>query len=305
MMHEYFFYVTKNWQKTLIIMKIILLANDEIPYSGLLSYPMLKKFPNEISGIFIQDKILNSNTTNLELFNKVRKKSSLQFAIFYARENINYKIAILIRRVFHMNKHSDDHYIETNSNLGKIFNVPVFKMKGSINDEIWLKKINEIKPDLIICIRYAEILKSSLLKIPKNGVINFHPSILPKYKGMAPIFQALLHNENDIGFSLHYIDEGIDTGGIIKRQKLKIDKNDSVSQIAIRAHVVAGNELVSVINDLKKGNKKTEEVLLDEGNYFSWPEKEDVKKFIQFKKKYVVIRDFFSLVFFNPKKILF
>ena len=51
-------------------MKIILLANDEIPYSGLLSYPMLKKFPNEISGIFIQDKILNSNTTNLELFNK-------------------------------------------------------------------------------------------------------------------------------------------------------------------------------------------------------------------------------------------
>ena len=58
-----------------------------------------------------------------------------------ARETINYKIAILIRRIFHMNKHSDDHYIETNSNLGKIFNVPVFKMKGSINDETWLKKI--------------------------------------------------------------------------------------------------------------------------------------------------------------------
>ena len=261
-------------------MKIVILANDDIPYSGLLSYPVLKKFANEISGIFIQDRILDSNTTTLGLFNKVKKKSSLQFAIFYAREIINYKIAVLIRRIFHMNKHSNDCYIETNANLGKMFGIPVFKIEGSINDEIWLNKINEIKPDLIICIRYAEILKNSLLTIPNGGVINFHPSLLPKYKGMAPIFQALLHNENEIGFSLHYIDEGIDTGKIIKRQKIKTEKNESVSHIAIRAHVVAGYELLSILNNLKKGDKKTEQITQDNGNYFSWPEKKDVKKFM-------------------------
>jgi methionyl-tRNA formyltransferase len=282
--------------------KIVILANDDIPYSGLLSYPVLKKFANEISGIFIQDRILDSNTTTLGLFNKVKKKSSLQFAIFYAREIINYKIAVLIRRIFHMNKHSNDCYIETNANLGKMFGIPVFKIEGSINDEIWLNKINEIKPDLIICIRYAEILKNSLLTIPNGGVINFHPSLLPKYKGMAPIFQALLHNENEIGFSLHYIDEGIDTGEIIKRQKIKTEKNESVSHIAIRAHVVAGYELLSVINNLKKGDKKTEQIIQDNGNYFSWPEKKDVKKFMQSNKKYVEFRDFLSLVFYNPKK---
>ena len=283
-------------------MKIVILANDDIPYSGLLSYPVLKKFANEISGIFIQDRILDSNTTTLGLFNKVKKKSSLQFAIFYAREIINYKIAVLIRRIFHMNKHSNDCYIETNANLGKMFGIPVFKIEGSINDEIWLNKINEIKPDLIICIRYAEILKNSLLTIPNGGVINFHPSLLPKYKGMAPIFQALLHNENEIGFSLHYIDEGIDTGEIIKRQKIKTEKNESVSHIAIRAHVVAGYELLSVINNLKKGDKKTEQIIQDNGNYFSWPEKKDVKKFMHSNKKYVEFRDFLSLVFYNPKK---
>ena len=90
---------------------------------------------------------------------------------------------------------------------------------------------------------------------------------------MAPIFQALLHNENEIGFSLHYIDEGIDTGEIIKRQKIKIEKNESVSHIAIRAHIAAGYELLSVINNLKKGDKKTEQITQDNGNYFSWPEK--------------------------------
>jgi methionyl-tRNA formyltransferase len=282
--------------------KIVILANDDIPYSGLLSYPVLKKFANEISGIFIQDRILDSNTTTLGLFNKVKKKSSLQFAIFYAREIINYKIAVLIRRIFHMNKHSNDCYIETNANLGKMFGIPVFKIEGSINDEIWLNKINEIKPDLIICIRYAEILKNSLLTIPNGGVINFHPSLLPKYKGMAPIFQALLHNENEIGFSLHYIDEGIDTGKIIKRQKIKTEKNESVSHIAIRAHVVAGYELLSILNNLKKGDKKTEQITQDNGNYFSWPEKKDVKKFMQSNKKYIEFRDFLSLVFYNPKK---
>ena len=283
-------------------MNIIILANDDIPYSGILAYPTLKKFANEISGIFIQDRILNPNTTTLGLFNKVKKKSGLQFAIFYAREIINYKIAVSIRRIFHMNRHVDDCYLETNSNLGEMFGIPVFKIKGSINDEIWLKKINDMKPDLIICVRYAEILKNSLLTMPNIGVINFHPALLPKYKGMAPIFQALLHNENEVGFSLHYIDEEIDTGEIIKRHRIKTEKNESVSHIAIRAHVVAGYELLSVINNLKKGDKKTEQIIQDNGNYFSWPEKKDVKKFMQSNKKYVEFRDFLSLVFYNPKK---
>ena len=125
-----------------------------------------------------------------------------------------------------MNKHLGDCYLETNSNLGKIFDIPVFKIKGSIHDEIWLNKINDLKPDLIICARYGEILKKSLLTIPNIGVINFHPSLLPKYKGLGPIFQALLHDEKEVGFSLHYMDEGIDAGKIIKREKIKIEKND-------------------------------------------------------------------------------
>ena len=155
---------------------------------------------------------------------------------------------------------------------------------------------------MIICARYGEILKKSLLTIPNIGVINFHPSLLPKYKGLGPIFQALLHNENEIGFSFHYIDEGIDTGKIIKRQKIKTEKNECVSHIAIRAHIAAGYELLSVINNLKKGDKKTEQITQDYGNYFSWPEKKDVKKFVQSNKKYIEFRDFLSLVFYNPKK---
>ena len=255
-----------------------------------------------MSGIFIQDGILNSNTNHLDLFNKVKKKSGLQFAIFLVLETIYYRIAVTIRRIFSMNKHLGDCYLETNSNLGKIFNIPVFKIKGSVHDEVLLKKITELKPDLILSLRYGEILKKPLLKIPNKGVINFHPSLLPKYKGLGPIFQALLHDEKEVGFSLHYMDEGIDAGKIIKREKIKIEKNESVSRITIRAHIAGGYELLSVINNLKNGDEKTEENVQDNGNYFSWAEKKDVKKFIQSNKKYVELRDFFSLVFYNPKK---
>tara|TARA_B100001765_G_C19467012_1_gene322041 strand:- start:125 stop:979 length:855 start_codon:yes stop_codon:yes gene_type:complete len=282
-------------------MKIIILANDNVAYSGILSYPLLKNFSSEISGIFIQDGILNSNTNSSNLFNEVKKKSGLQYAIFLAKETIYYKIAVFIRRIFHMNNHSDDCYLETNSNLGKIFDIPVFKISGSIHDENWLRKIKDLNPDLIICIRYAEILKKSLLEIPNKGVINFHPSLLPKYRGLGPIFQAVLHNENEIGFSFHYINEDIDTGQIIKREKIKIEQNESVSRLTIRTHIMGSYNLLSIINNLKNENKETKETPQNEGNYFSWPEKKDVKKFLQRRKKYVDIRDFFSLVFYNPK----
>ena len=215
-------------------MKIVILANDDIPYSGLLSYPILKKFANEISGIFIQDRILDSNTTTLGLFNKVKKKSSLQFAIFYAREIINYKIAVLIRRIFHMNKHSNDCYIETNANLGKMFGIPVFKIEGSINDEIWLNKINKIKPDLIICIRYAEILKNSLLTIPNGGVINFHPSLLPKYKGIGTHKRILKNNDKYTGCTVHLVTSKLDSGPVILKKKVLINKNDNEKTLSYK-----------------------------------------------------------------------
>ena len=282
-------------------MKIIILANDNMAYSGILSYPLLKKFSNEILGIFIQDGILNPNANSQNLFNEVKKKSGLQYAMFLAIETMYYKTAVFIRRIFHMNNHSGDCYLETNSNLGKIFDVPVFKIRGSIHDKNWLRKIKDLKPDLIICIRYGEILKKSLLEIPNKGVINFHPSLLPKYRGLGSIFQALLHNENEIGFSFHYINEDIDTGQIIKSEKIKIEQNESVSSLSIRTHIAGSYELLSIINNLKNENMETKEILQDEGNYFSWPEKKDVKKFLRYRKKYFQIKDFFSLVFYNPK----
>ena len=286
-------------------MNIVLLANDDVSYSGLLSYPTLKNLSTDISAIFIQDGILNSNSTSIDLFEKVKEKSGFHYALSLVLETLSYKFALFIRNFFRLNKHENDCFLASNEKFGKIFGIPVFKIIGSIHDEIWIKKITELKPDLIVCVRYAEILKKPLLDIPSNGVINFHPSLLPKYKGLGPIFQAFLHDEKEIGFSFHYIDNNIDTGKIITQKKIKVEKNDSVSRVAIRAHVSGGIELLSIIQNLKNGNKQTMEYLESDGTYFSWPEKINVTKFFQSKKKYISLRDFFSLVSYNPKNFLF
>ena len=81
-------------------MKIVLLANDNVSYSGILSYPLLKNFSNDISGIFIQDGILNSNSSSLDLFRKIKNRSGLQYALSLTIETINYKIGIFIRNLF-------------------------------------------------------------------------------------------------------------------------------------------------------------------------------------------------------------
>jgi folate-dependent phosphoribosylglycinamide formyltransferase PurN len=286
-------------------MNIILLVNDDVSYSSLLAYPTLKHFSKYISGIFVQDGILNSENSSSDIFNKVKKKSGFRYAQNLVLEILSYKIAILVRNLFRMNKHEDDCYVETNAKLGKIFNIPVFQIKGSIHDKIWLEKIIKLKPDLVICIRYAEILKKSLLEIPDKGVINFHPSLLPKYKGLGPVFQAFAHDEKEIGFSFHYINENIDEGEIITQKKIKIKKNDSVSRLTISAHVLGGFELLSIIKTIENNTVQTLKKLKTEENYFSWPEKEQVKIFFKSNKKYISVRDFFSLVFYNPKNFCY
>tara|TARA_B110001454_G_scaffold149426_1_gene138827 strand:- start:5777 stop:6631 length:855 start_codon:yes stop_codon:yes gene_type:complete len=284
-------------------MRIVLLANDSVAYSGILSYPIIKKFSKDIVGIFVQDGMLDSKNNSFEIFKKVKKKSGLKYAFSLAMETLNYQYAIRIRNFFHMNKHENNDYLNLNSKLGEEFKIPVFPVEGSINDHSWVEKIRGLKPDLIICIRYAEILKKDVLDIAPDGIINFHPSLLPKYKGLGPIFQAILHDEKEVGFSFHYIDEKIDTGNIIKMKKIRMNGDDSVSRLTIRAHVLGGQELVSIITDLNNGKKIMEKTVDDDTSYFSWPEKEDVKKFFASKKKYVLVRDFFSLVFFNSKEI--
>ena len=103
-------------------------------------------------------------------------------------------------------------------------NIPVFQPHKIRED---FEIIRQAKPDLIVTCAYGQILPQALLDIPPLGAINVHASLLPKYRGSAPIQHVLLNGEKETGITLMYMDAGMDTGDIISQAKYSIKPDDT------------------------------------------------------------------------------
>ena len=91
----------------------------------------------------------------------------------------------------------------------------------------FIEKIKELNPDVICVVAYGKILPKEILDIPKYGCINVHASILPKYRGAAPIQWAVINGDSQTGVTTMQMDEGMDTGDILICEKVNIDKNET------------------------------------------------------------------------------
>lgn len=99
-------------------------------------------------------------------------------------------------------------------------------LDNNINTESNILKITNFQPDYIISLQYDRIMKKEVINIP-YGVLNLHFSLLPLYRGVAPIAHAMINCEKKTGVSLHYIDEGTDTGDLIAQAETEIEENDT------------------------------------------------------------------------------
>lgn len=133
------------------------------------------------------------------------------------------------------------------------FDIPVYqpeKIKGSNALEI----INDIKPDVIIVVAYGKILPKEILESAPFGCINVHASILPHYRGAAPIQWAVLNGDKETGVSIMQMDEGLDTGDILYMEKTDIGENETSAELFDRLSVIGANALVKTLVELEKGN---------------------------------------------------
>ena len=113
----------------------------------------------------------------------------------------------------------------------------------SINTQEALEHLRRWKPDLIVVLAYGQILKSSILEVAKLGCINVHTSLLPAYRGAAPIQWAIANGESSTGVTIMQMDEGMDTGDIILQRMVTIDSDDTAGFLHDRL-AVAGAELL-------------------------------------------------------------
>ncbi len=122
-----------------------------------------------------------------------------------------------------------------------------------IKDPNFIESIKMLSPELIVVVAYGKILPRELLELPKYGAINLHASLLPKYRGPAPINWALINGEEKTGVTTIFMEEKVDSGDIILRREVRIEDRDNAETLGKRLALIGAELLIESINLIKSG----------------------------------------------------
>ena len=245
-------------------MKIVIISFDEPFYIPDLFSPLFNVHSRDIKGIIIVPP-------------KPKSKSFIAFIkdqieimgpkVFTLRLLLYLKEQLLI--ALNLSKRS----------LAKVSEA--YKIKSitspSINGSETKNFLKKIKPDLVIA-QVPEKISPEILKLAKFGFVNKHASLLPKYKGLYPVFWSMLNKEKNAGFTFHFMTNEIDQGKILFQRKVRIEKKDTVDTLYKKIFVLAGNDLSMVVNQIKNGKFKTR-AMKKTKDYYRFPNKASIKKF--------------------------
>lgn len=126
------------------------------------------------------------------------------------------------------------------------------------NNEEFIEEIKGLNPDVICVVAYGKILPQKLLDVPKYGCINVHASLLPNYRGAAPIQWAVLNGDKTTGVTTMYMDVGMDTGDIILKEKVEIGEDETTGELWNRLAKIGGELLVKTLKQIEKGTAPRE-----------------------------------------------
>ena len=129
------------------------------------------------------------------------------------------------------------------------------KVKGNTE---FIEEIENLKPDVICVVAYGKILPREILEIPKYGCINVHGSLLPAYRGAAPIQWAVLNGEKKTGITTMYMDIGMDTGDMILKEEVEIGEDETTGELWDRLSKIGGKLLVETLKQIEKGTAPRE-----------------------------------------------
>lgn len=156
----------------------------------------------------------------------------------------------------------------------------------NLNDHQFLNDLSELSPDIIVSMGSEQVFRRRILNLPKLGCINVHPSLLPKYRGVAPTFWVLANRESKTGVTVHYMNEKLDDGGIIAQETLEIAHNETLRSLDIKVREVGAKLLLKSLDQIENGTIVVKPNNREEATYFSFPTKNDARKFIKQGGKY-------------------
>ncbi|MBE5948056.1 MAG: methionyl-tRNA formyltransferase [Lachnospiraceae bacterium] len=132
------------------------------------------------------------------------------------------------------------------------YNIPVYQ-PNRVRDVMCIEEIREMAPDVIIVVAYGQILPKELLEIPTYGCINVHASLLPKYRGAAPIQWTVIDGEEFTGVTAMQMDVGLDTGDMLEKIIVPIEKDETGGSLHDKLSVLGGDIILNVFEKIKNG----------------------------------------------------
>jgi len=241
----------------------ILIFTSDTLYSYILLKELIQKNYEKIGAIYISKSL--------------KKQKFYRFFMKKVVSGLGFRY--YIQRAFHDVRYKNSKTSITN--IANKYGIPVI-YASNINDEGIVTKIKKEEPDLIISAYFDQIIKKELLKIPRIGILNVHPSMLPEYRGVKSTFWVLKNNESKTGITIHFVDEGLDTGNILVQKEISIQPDDSVDSLLKRTSEIGSKALLEAIENIRRNTYNQKEQESGSGSYFSQPTNKDL---VQFRKR--------------------
>ncbi len=167
-------------------------------------------------------------------------------------------------------------------------NIPVLQPE-KLKDEAFVNELKNFNADLFVIVAFR-ILPKEVFTLPSKGSFNLHGSLLPRYRGAAPIQWALINGDPETGLTTFMLDEKVDTGNIILQEKIKIEDEDDFGSLHDRMSELGGELVLKTVNLIEEGNFK----LYEQDNILSLPAPKITKEFceINWRKPAVEIHNF-------------
>lgn len=154
-----------------------------------------------------------------------------------------------------------------------------FKVISNVNKKEYVEHVRKLNPDLIISFSAPQIIKPTLLSIPRYGILNVHGALLPNYRGCLPSFWYLFNEEKLGGATVHYMSADIDDGDICVQKSIDISDCKTMFQIMRKTKFIGGEAMVEAIERVTNGTLEPRKNDTKNGSYFTWPTVEQTKEF--------------------------
>lgn len=150
--------------------------------------------------------------------------------------------------------------------LAMAHNIPVYQPL-KVRAEEFVQILEEINPDIILVAAFGQILSKQILDMPKYGCVNVHASLLPKYRGSAPIQWAIIDGEETTGITIMHMDVGIDTGDMIMKESVKIDRKETFGSLHDKLAECGGKLLLKALDAIENNTATREKQKDEDSNY--------------------------------------